>query len=408
MTPATTSTETEAFSPRHAVAFALLFLSLMSDGFDLQSLAFAAPGMVRDWGVAKPLLAPAFSAGLLGVLVGAPTLGWVGDRLGRKQAIVIGSVIFGVLSLLTAGASGVAELVALRFLTGIGLGGVLPNVIALAAETAPRRLRPMLTALVTVGISLGGVTVGLTAAAIVPRAGWSALFVVGGAIPLVVALLIALLLPRSVQAAPASTPDPATAIPSTALLGARWRGITALIWLLFAGLLMALYLLSSWLPLVLESDGMSPRGAALMNTMLQFGGVVGGVGASLLIGRYKLRLVPLLLGGALTMLVLLAVVSLHDVVLGAALGLCGIFVIGGQTAINASAGLIYPIEMRARGVGAALGVGRLGSILGPLVGGAIMSLGHGARTLFLGPVGPLGLAFVAALVLVRHARFDRT
>jgi AAHS family 4-hydroxybenzoate transporter-like MFS transporter len=396
------------FSWRHGIAFALLFLSLMSDGFDLQAMGFAAPGMVREWGVTRGALGPALSAGLVGVLVGAPMLGWFGDRFGRKRAILFGSIFYGGFCLACAAARSIDQLIVLRFLTGIGLGGVLPNVIALTAETAPSRVRPFLTALVTVGISLGGVTAGLVAAVIVPLEGWRALFVIGGIVPLVVAALVAVGLPESPaflvrkrgDVVTMSVGEPEEA--SGSIFAGPFRTITPIIWLLFAGLLMSIYLLTSWLPLVLENGGMSASGAAIMNTILQFGGVVGGVGASLLIGRIGLPLISILVGGALAVLAVLALVPIPDIGLAAVLGLCGICVIGGQTAINASAGLIYPPAMRAKGVGFALGVGRLGSIAGPIVGGVVVGLGTGAHSLFLGPLLPLGIAFVASLLLLRR------
>ena len=147
---------------------------------------------------------------------------------------------------------------------------------------------------------------------------------------------------------------------------------------------------------------MSPSGAAIMNTILQFGGVIGGVGASLLIGRVGLPLISILVGGAFAVLVFLAMVPIPDVGMAAVLGVCGICVIGGQTAINASAGLIYPPAMRAKGVGFALGMGRVGSILGPLVGAVVIGFGTGAQSLFLGPLVPLGVAFLASIFLLRR------
>ena len=160
--------------------------------------------MVHEWGVSRGALAPALSAGLAGVLIGAPLFGWAGDRFGRKRAILLGSLVYGCFCLLSAAARSIDHLIALRLLTGIGLGGVLPNVIALTAETAPARVRPFLTALVTVGISLGGVMVGIVAAVMVPQEGWRALFMVGGIVPLVVAALVAVGLPESLRSWPAS------------------------------------------------------------------------------------------------------------------------------------------------------------------------------------------------------------
>jgi len=389
---------------RH-LGFALLFLSLISDGFDLQTMGFLAPGIARDWGVTRLALAPALSAGLVGVALGAPLLGWLGDRFGRKRAILIGSVGYGCLSLLCALAQDITQLTLLRFVTGIGLGGVLPNVIALTADVAKARLRRLLTALVSVGISLGGVLVGLVAAAILPHHGWRTLLVIGGLVPLAISGALALGL-REPPVLPPQRDAPAhqPATPSAGLFSGDFRLLTPVIWLLFIGLLMSIYLLTSWLPLVLENEGLSPGSAAIMNTMLHLGGVVGGVIAAMLISRIGLPLITILIGGAWLLALLLAVAPVGDVALAAMLGLCGICLIGGQTAINAASGLIYPPAIRARGVGLALGVGRIGSMSGPIAGAAAMSLGP--RGLFIGPLIPLGLSFIAATILARRGSID--
>ena len=380
-------------------AFAMLFAALVSDGFDLQALGFAAPGIVREWGIARPVLAPALSAGLVGVFVGAPLFGWIGDRLGRRRTVILGSVIYGLFCLLSARAGSVSELVALRFCTGIGLGGVLPNVIALAAEVAPARRRALFTSLITIGISSGGLLAGLIAAWLVPDHGWRILFVVGGVLPLLIALLIAIALPES----PAFRADRAsrTTIPGHAgLLTGRFASVTPLMWLLFAGVLMSIYLLTSWLPLALEAGGMPPRDAAIMNIMLQFGGVVGGVVASLLLSRFRMKLVAAMLICAFGTSAFMALIKLPPIALAVVLGLCGVGLIGCQTSINALAGLAYPTPIRARGVGLALGVGRLGSITGPLVGALFLSLTSvGTSGLFLAPLIPLAVALTAALLL---------
>ncbi|MDT7533129.1 MFS transporter [Sphingobium sp. SA2] len=416
--------------------FAILFLTLLADGFDLQAMGYAAPAIVRDLGIARGALASALSAGLVGVLIGAPAIGWFGDRFGRRNAIILGSVLYGSFCIATGWADTATELAILRFLTGIGLGGVLPNVIALAAEFSPGRVRPMMTALVTVGISFGGAIAGVAAATLVPAQGWPILFQIGGAAPLLLAILIWFVLPespsflalhpnrRAEMVALLRRIKPGLAVsdtslivvgpndhattsgqPAASLFEGPYRLITPLVWMLFVGVLMSIYLLSSWLPLALESSGMSPKGAAVMNSMLQFGGAAGGIVVAVILGRWRWRLVVALLGGAWAILGLLSAVALPDVWLAVGLGFCGVSLIGSQTAINTSAGLIYPAAMRAKGVGFALGVGRLGSISGPLIGALVLGgASAGAQDLFLVPLLPLGIAFVAALAIVRLVR----
>jgi AAHS family 4-hydroxybenzoate transporter-like MFS transporter len=179
--------------------------------------------------------------------------------------------------------------------------------------------------------------------------------------------------------------------------------------MLFAGLLLTIYLLTSWLPLVLEDGGMSQQGAALMNTMLQFGGAAGGLMASFLLGRFGIMLIPILLGLAFLLVGVLASFQVSDIVMAGMLGLCGICIIGGQTAANASAGLVYPTAMRAKGVGSALGVGRVGSIAGPLIGGFMIGAGaSGVQDLFLLPLVPLGFGIVAGILLARRRNIRGT
>jgi len=368
-------------------------------------MGFLAPGIAKDWGVTRVQLAPALSAGLVGVALGAPLLGWLGDRFGRKRAILIGSVGYGFLSLSCAFAQDITQLTLLRFVTGIGLGGVLPNVIALTTDVAKARLRRFLTALVSVGISLGGVLVGLVAAAFLPHYGWRSLLIVGGLVPLAISAALALgLREPPVLASHDDVPADDRGASPAGIFSGDFLLLTPVIWLLFIGLLMSIYLLTSWLPLVLENEGLSPESAAIMNTMLHLGGVVGGVAASLLISRIGLPLITILIGGAWLLALLLAVAPVSDVGLAAMLGLCGICLIGGQTAINAASGLIYPPALRARGVGFALGVGRVGSISGPIAGAVAMTLG--SRGLFIGPLIPLGLSFVAAAILARRGSID--
>ncbi len=167
-------------------ALLLLALALVCEGFDLQIANFAAPGLVKSLGIARADLAPFFSASLAGMLIGAPLLGRYGDRAGRRRVIVGGTIAYALLSLLTSACSGLAELIAVRFVTGLALGGVMPNVFALAGEIAPERLRTKAVALIGIGISLGGVLAGSAAAGFVAH-GWRFLFLIGGMVPLAMA-----------------------------------------------------------------------------------------------------------------------------------------------------------------------------------------------------------------------------
>ena len=408
---------------------AVLLLALMADGFDLQVMGFAAPSLVRDWGVKRADLAPVLSASLVGVLFGAPLLGALGDRIGRKTTIVMASVLYGGFSLACAWAPSLEILVWLRFLTGLGIGGVLPNVMALSTELAPRRHRALLTGLVVVGINIGSGTIGVVRAALPVQHEWRWLFVVGAAAPIVVAALIAVGLPESIlflasrgrrdqvaRRARSMDPDlpidgqttftldaPAKGGGLKAIFAGRYALITGLLWLVFASSLFTIYIRTSWLPLLLDDAGVSRGRVAVVSVLVDSAGTVTGLISGFLLGRLGLAwAIALLLLGAAGM-ACLARLDISTSALELAAIAVGAGIVGGQAALNTSASLIYPANCRPTGVGAALGLGRLGAISGPLIGGAIIALGATPRDMFLVPLVPLTLAVLALLWLRRLA-----
>ncbi len=181
------------------VILIVAMLTLISDEFDLSAMGYVAPDLAKLWHVAPACSVPAFSAGIIGLFVGAPLLGWAGDRFGRKRIVVAGLVGIGLVTLATTAVTGTGELVALRLLTGIGLGGVIPNVVALIAEIVPRRVRGRMVVLVALGVVIGIGLPGVAAATLVPAFGWRALLVVGGALPLLFALASIIVMPESLR-----------------------------------------------------------------------------------------------------------------------------------------------------------------------------------------------------------------
>lgn len=403
----------------YAKASALLLAALIAEGFDLQAANFAAPDLVRALGIEKAALGPLLSASLFGVLLGAPLIGSLGDRLGRKRLIVIACAAYGALSLIASQLDSFWGLVVLRFFIGLGLGGVLPNALALAGELVPERRRANATALVGIGITFGGVIAGATAAALLPDHGWRSLFIVGGIGPLGIALLLQIGLPESPaflrlrEAAGAAGGERPAAAPGGGGIAVLFRGpmgqATPLIWLIFIAVLMTVYLLSGWIPVLLGEGGFSMREAALVATGYHAGGVIGGVVASCVIGRSAWPVVIAFLAGACMFLALLVWGDGSAVLTVAGLVAAGFFVTGTQNAINGAAGVAYPTEQRSKGLGWALGIGRVGSIAGPLVGSAAISLGMGsARDLFMLPLVPLAVAGLAAAWLARIASSGAT
>src|SRR5580698_3297908 len=170
---------------------AVLFL----DGFDTQAIGYVAPSLAKEWGLTKGALGPVFSAGLFGLMIGALLFGPLADRIGRKKIIIFSTLAFGVGTLITAFVQDVNTLMAIRFLTGLGLGGAMPNTIALTSEFSPHRRRSTMVMIMFCGFSVGAALGGFLAAALIPQFGWRSVFVVGGAAPLVLAPILALRLP---------------------------------------------------------------------------------------------------------------------------------------------------------------------------------------------------------------------
>ncbi|MCW2368495.1 MFS transporter [Sphingobium sp. B11D3D] len=392
----------EATSARGWGGFLLILNALMVEGFDLQAANFAAPSILEDFGVSRAEIGPLLSASLFGVLIGAVFIGPQGDRLGRRTILISCCIGYGIMSLVGALATNLTQLIVLRFLIGIGLGAVLPNALALAGELAPRKYLARATALVGIGITFGGVLAGIAAAKLLAPYGWQSLFILGGLLPIAIAALLWIGLPESPVLNRAQTHAPGERGLS-AILSPAQRARTIAIWIIFALVLMVVYLVSGWVPLLVKDQGYSTTTASWIATGTHAGGVVGGVVASLLLVRRNWSVVALFAGlGALT----LAIITVHDwgiVGLTVLLVLVGLFSTGTQNGLNGSCGATYPSTMRASGLGWALGMGRVGSIAGPLVGSLAVLLGLSApRTFFILPVIPLVIAAALALWLARR------
>ena len=413
---------------------ALSLLALIIEGYDVQVMSFAAPSLLKAWHLQRAAFAPVFSASLFGILFGAPLLGWIGDRIGRKACILISSVIYGLLSLCLLLAHDLNTVLVLRFLTGVGMGGVLPNAIAIAAELAPKRMRAGMAGAIGVGITIGGIAPGLVVAQLPPGPVYQQLFLVGGLAPLALATIIALGMPESIafliqrggskarvaslarQIDPSLKAEPGDdfvlperpaneATGYAALFAGELKLVTPLLWVMFAASLLSLFMLTSWMPLLLEASGFTARDAAATNSLFQIGGAVSGVVVALLLGRLGPRLPLAMFVFALVSVAIAARAPLSNGALAAVIALCGFCITGIQCSLNGAAGLAYPTPVRSRGLGAALGVGRIGAVVGPLIAGAMVASGvTSARELFLLPLAPLAVATLASFVVVR--RFD--
>lgn len=405
------------------------FLAMFADGYDLSAMPFAAPSLVREWHLDGNALGPVFSASLWGIFCGAPLMGWVGDRVGRRAAIIAGCILYGVSTLAMALAHDIDQMFALRVITGIGLGGLMPNTIALSSELSPRRWRATLVVLMFTGITLGSGTPGPVAAWLVPLYGWQVLFVIGGIVPLLVAACLPFALPESIKFLAAQPdrrpellriarrlrPDLTIADDARFETGAvtRTKGnpveilrgglapITLLLWVCFVTVLMSNYFLNSWMPLLFERSGLSAKAAALTSSLYHVGGTIGGLLLSVLLDRFGFVVIAVLLAIAVPSIVLIGAPGTSAAALAVASTIAGFGVLGGQFGNNASAGLLYPTAVRSIGVGLAFAIGRVGGIAGPMIGGALLQRHWPLAGLFKAAACPMAVGAVAAIVLAR-------
>ena len=409
------------------------FLAMTADGFDLAAVASAAPDLARTWHVVAKDFAPALSASLFGILLGAPLLGYVGDRFGRKIAIIAGCVICSLGTLATVRAAGLDQVVMLRAVTGIGLGGLMPNSIALNSEIAPKRLRATLIVLMFTGISAGGAIPGMIQAWLIPHHGWRIMFWIGGLAPLAVAIGLLFALPESVKflalkphrrAELLATvrrlrPDLAIAedtqfsiapalrangLGISQIFGGPLAWITPILWICFAAALMANFFLNSWLPLIFASKGLTAEQGGISISLYHLCGAVGGLLVSLALGQLGFKVIAALFLLAVPAIAAIGLPGLPYWAMASAVMLSGFCTVGAQYGNNAAAGLLYPTAFRSRGVGWALAAGRFGSIAGPLVGGVLIGLKIPSQQLFLFAAAPMAAGLLASASIARLCR----
>jgi AAHS family 4-hydroxybenzoate transporter-like MFS transporter len=391
---------------------ALCGLVMFIDGFDTQAISYIMPLLAKDWGIPAGMMGTIFSSTLIGLMVGYLALSPLSDRFGHRRVIIAATFFFGLSTLLTMMATNVPELLALRFLTGLGLGAAAPSAIALTGEYSPKRLRASFVLAIYCGFSLGFVAAGFAAGALLAPFGWKSLLWVGGIAPMVLAVLLFFVLPESLAflgrrpqdreqlRAILRRIDPALAanldsMPVAAQGSVRRAAIaslfkdgyttgTVLLWLVFFLNLAAFYFMQSWLPTVLGKLDYPMQMIVWMTSLSTVGGIVAAfvVGPSMdRIGPY-LSLGVLYLCGAVAMVFTATALSAAPWVLMTAVFFGGFCVSGGQKSAIALGAVFYPGTIRSTGLGWALGIGRLGGIAGPAVAGLLIGAGWLPANLF--------------------------
>src|ERR1700733_2632309 len=379
------------------------------EGYDMQVTSYAAPAIIKAWHLTNAYFGPVFGFGLFGYLLGGTTLGHLGDRFGRKNVIIGGSLLFGIFTFAAAYATSLTGLLVLRFLAGVGIGASIPAAIALTVEYAPGNLKARIISLLFLGYTLGGTLGGFVAARLIPAFGWPAVFKIGGIAPILLAILVAFTLPESVRflALRKDRPEQVRSIlrrlthdftldessdfvvteerhhglPVKHLFTNGRATITVLLWIAFASSLLGHYFLTSWLPTILAGAAVPLTYAIVSGALLQGGGGIGGLLICWLSDKKSMLFIAIAFCLASPLIILIPRVRGSSLLVLAFL--VGFFLVGGQIGLNSIAGTIYPTDIRATGAGWALGIGRIGSILGPVLGGVLISAHLPLRLLFI-------------------------
>ncbi len=430
--PVEEALENQPFGALQLLVVLLCALVQAFDGFDIGTIGMAAPSLSKAWGVPPPQFTTAFVMSSVGILVGALASGPLGDRFGRKPLLILSVGFIGMFSVLSAFTWSVPTITATRFLTGVGIGGAMPVTVALTSDYSPLRRRGTLIMLMFCGNTLGGFLGGQLVAQILPVFGWQSIFLAGGIPPLVLIPFLLAYLPESprfliahrtdapatqdilrqlnvsAQAAASKLVDVATGNPVQQLFTGGLALATLLVWVIFFANLLNLYLFGYWMPTVLNLSGLKPEVAVFYASMFQLGGILSCLLLGPMIDRFGApKTLALSFASGVLFVLTIGLANLGAPLIAIPIFGAGAAIIGSQLGANAMVAGLYPARIRSTGVGWALGVGRLGGIAGPAIGGALLGLGLPPKEIFLCACGPALVAATCTFLLTMKAVRNR-
>ena len=410
------------------------FLVVMMDGFDTAAIGFIAPAIREHWQLSAADLAPLFGAGLLGLTAGALLCGPLSDKLGRKRVIEWCVALFGLFSLLSAFSPNLEMLIVLRFLTGLGLGGAMPNTITMTSEYLPSRRRGALVTLMFCGFTLGSALGGIVSAQLVAVIGWHGILVLGGVLPLALFFGLLVALPESPRwLVRRQRPQAQINRTVSAMTGERYENtefwldepaatqkgsisqlfagrqltITLMLWVVFFMSLLIIYLLSSWMPTLLNHRGIDLQHASWVTAAFQVGGTLGALLLGVLMDKFNpfwVLAVSYALGAVCIVMIGLSENGLWLMAL--AIFGTGIGISGSQVGLNALTATLYPTQSRATGVSWSNAIGRCGAIVGSVSGGMMMAMNFSFDTLFFVIAVPAAVSAVMLTLLTLVVRLS--
>lgn len=414
----------------HIRIVALCACLLFFEGFDLNAMSYAAPALASALAISKLKLGPIFSAGQLGLMLGALLFGIAGDRWGRKRVFIFCGLDFGLATLATALSSSYTTVLAWRLIAGLGLGGAAPIAITIASDYCPKRVRAALTMIMYCGYTVGGVFAGLVNAYIF-QYGWRTVFYVGGTLPLLLAPVLILALPESLnylisrgtrgpeiariltKLAPGSVHSSDSRFLMEEAYGKKlqvpelfrsgYARRTILLWMSVCVSLITLFSLTNWLPTLLNSMSVTPKRVVGITAAAQGAGLLGSIAAARLIVSYRpFRVATFGYACAAVLLVVLGKFGSGYAAFMMIYSCLYFFLIGDQNILNAMSGQIYPPKFRATGSGWAIGIGRIGGTLGPTIAGALLALRWTPSQLFILAALPT-LVTASIVFMLSHA-----
>lgn len=413
-------------TPFQVTAVGVCLLINMVDGFDVLAISFAAPEIAREWALPPTELGALFSAGLAGMVLGALLIGPLADRFGRRIVILACLCLISVGMLASAAARDLSQLVPLRVLTGLGVGGMLASLNTMVAEYSSDRRRQLAISFLQAGYPVGGIIAGAAAVYLISLFSWRAVFVCGGLLSAVMVPLVLLCLPESLdyllsQRAPGTLarvnrllqrlghaelealPErpPMTHKSTVARLFTReFRAATFGMWLCFLAVMCAWYFVVNWTPKILVDAGLSLDGSISGGLLLSLGGVVGGLSLGFLAQGFRLaRLVALFMLLSVACMTGFGLLAADLPLMLAVAFLIGFFLAGSMIGLYAIIPDVYPTGLRSTGTGWAIGIGRLGAVLGPYLAGVLIAAGWQRSTYYFALSLPL---LVTMLIVLRR------
>ena len=386
------------------VPIALCMAVAVLEGFDIQAMGVAMPRLGPEFGLDASAKGWLFSVNNIGMVLGAAVGGWLADRTGRRPVLLCAVAMFGLFTFWVAIAKSYEALVGARLLAGIGFGAALPNMMAIAAELSSPARRALTASLVFCGLPIGGGTVALLTQVFPPDFDWRIWFIAGGVLPMILLPGLRWLLPETLGEAQRQAPRDRAPI-FKALFGDGRTLPTLLLWLTFLPTLLILYLMLNWLPTLVVAKGLDRAVAPQASLAFNWCSVAGALLIGWLVDRFGPRW-PLTLAyaGLIGSLVALGASTDHTMIVAYS-GLAGFLLLGANYALYGVAPSYYPATMRGTGSGASVGVGRVGSILGPLAAGFMLSGGQSAVDVvqYMAPVAAVAGIAVYALSFFRQA-----